>query len=123
MASKLQKISELANQTAHAVTRNVDGWKSYLTTAARRYKYDFEIGTSGGLFLYWSEKNCGLGSLKVDGRFVNRFFIWAECHATSLFVCSIIVLYQKTEQIVLTTAIKSTIITLFHLLRREGDEI
>ena len=41
MASKLQFVSELANQTAHTVTRDVDGWKRYLTTASRLYKYPF----------------------------------------------------------------------------------
>ena len=40
MASKLQFVSELADQTAHNVTRNVDGWKRYLTTASRLYKED-----------------------------------------------------------------------------------
>ncbi len=33
MASKLQKISELANQTAQAVTRDANGWMAYLDTA------------------------------------------------------------------------------------------
>ena len=42
MASKLQFVSELANQTAHSVTRDVDGWKRYLTTASRLYKYPFD---------------------------------------------------------------------------------
>ena len=42
MASKLQYVSELADQTAHNVTRNVNGWKSYLSVAARLYKYDFD---------------------------------------------------------------------------------
>ena len=42
MASKLQSVSELASQTAHAVTRNVGGWKSYLDTASRLYKYSFD---------------------------------------------------------------------------------
>ena len=41
MASKLQFVSELADQTAHNVTQNVDGWKRYLTTASRLYKYPF----------------------------------------------------------------------------------
>ena len=27
MASKLQFVSELANQTVHTVTQNADGWK------------------------------------------------------------------------------------------------
>ena len=39
---KLQLISQLADQTAHAVTRDVDGWKRYLTTASRLYKYSFD---------------------------------------------------------------------------------
>lgn len=38
MASKLQFVSELADQTARTVTRNTAGWKQYLTTAARLYK-------------------------------------------------------------------------------------
>lgn len=35
MANKLQLVSELADQTAHAVTQNVDNWKQYLDTASR----------------------------------------------------------------------------------------
>ncbi len=42
MAYKLQKISELANQTAQAVTRDADGWMRYLDTASRLYKYPFD---------------------------------------------------------------------------------
>ena len=42
MAAKLQYISELAGQTAREVTRDVDGWKRYLTTASRLYKYPFD---------------------------------------------------------------------------------
>lgn len=42
MANKLQYVSQLADQTAKAVTRNADGWKSYLTTASRLYKYSFD---------------------------------------------------------------------------------
>jgi len=42
MANKLQFVSELADQTARGVTRNADGWKQYLTTAARLYKYSFD---------------------------------------------------------------------------------
>ena len=42
MASKLQFISELASHTAQTVTRDVDGWKRYLTTASRLYKYRFD---------------------------------------------------------------------------------
>lgn len=38
MANKLQYVSQLADQTAKAVTRNADGWKSYLITASRLYK-------------------------------------------------------------------------------------
>ena len=42
MASKLQFVSELAAHTAHAVTRDVNGWKSYLATSSRLYKYSFD---------------------------------------------------------------------------------
>ena len=42
MANKLQLVSELANQTAHAVTHSVDGWKRYLDTSAKIYKYPFD---------------------------------------------------------------------------------
>ena len=42
MASKLQFVSELASHTAQTVTRDVDGWKQYLTTASRLYKYRFD---------------------------------------------------------------------------------
>ena len=38
MASKLQYVSELADQTARAVTRDVAVWKQYLNTACRIYK-------------------------------------------------------------------------------------
>ena len=38
MVSKLQRVSELATQTAHNVTRDVSGWKSYLATASRLHK-------------------------------------------------------------------------------------
>ena len=38
MATKLQRVSELAGQTAKNVTRDADGWKQYLTTASRLYK-------------------------------------------------------------------------------------
>lgn len=37
MAYKLQKISELANQTAQAVTQDANGWMRYLDTASRLY--------------------------------------------------------------------------------------
>ena len=42
MATKLQRVSELAGQTAKAVTQDVNGWKSYLNTASRIYKYPFD---------------------------------------------------------------------------------
>ena len=42
MATKIQRISDLADQTAHAVTHSVESWKRYLNTAARIYKYSFE---------------------------------------------------------------------------------
>ena len=42
MASKLQFVSELADQTAHAVTHDVGSWKEYLDTAARIYRYSFD---------------------------------------------------------------------------------
>ena len=42
MANKLQNVSELANQTAHAVTHSVDGWKRYLSTSSRLFKYPFD---------------------------------------------------------------------------------
>lgn len=38
MASKLQFVSELANQTAQAVTHDANGWMRYLDTASRLYK-------------------------------------------------------------------------------------
>lgn len=42
MADKLRSVSELAEQTAHEITRDVDVWKRYLTTASRSYKYRFD---------------------------------------------------------------------------------
>ena len=38
MATRLQRVSELAEQTARTVTQDVNGWKSYLTVASRLYK-------------------------------------------------------------------------------------
>ena len=38
MATKLQQVSELADQTVRAVTRDVAAWKKYLNTACRIYK-------------------------------------------------------------------------------------
>ena len=42
MARKLTLISELAGQTTRDITHDVEGWKRYLTTAARIYKYRFD---------------------------------------------------------------------------------
>ena len=42
MARKLTLISELAGQTTRDITHDVEGWKQYLTTAARIYKYRFD---------------------------------------------------------------------------------
>ena len=42
MARKLTLISELAGQTTRDITHDVDGWKRYLNTAARIYKYRFD---------------------------------------------------------------------------------
>jgi len=42
MANKLQYVSQLADQTAKTVTRDAGGWKQYLTTASRLYKYSFD---------------------------------------------------------------------------------
>lgn len=43
MASKFQFISELADHTAHSVTKNAAAWKNYLDTASRLYKYSFDL--------------------------------------------------------------------------------
>ncbi len=42
MASKLQTISELSDQTVQRVTQSEDDWKQYLATAARIFKYPFD---------------------------------------------------------------------------------
>ena len=42
MASTVKLTSELANRTAHAVTRDAESWKRYLTTASRLHKYRFD---------------------------------------------------------------------------------
>ena len=42
MATKLQRVSELADQTARSVTQDVNSWKSYLNTACRLFKYSFD---------------------------------------------------------------------------------
>ena len=38
MVTKLQRVSDLAGQTARNVTRDAEGWKSYLAVASRLYK-------------------------------------------------------------------------------------
>lgn len=42
MATKLQKISDLMEQTVKRVTDNPDAWADFLKTATRLYKYPFE---------------------------------------------------------------------------------
>lgn len=42
MATTLRYVSQLANQTARAVTQDVEHWKKYLTTASRLYKYAYD---------------------------------------------------------------------------------
>ena len=42
MATKLQQVSDLADQTARSVTQDVGTWKQYLATASRLFKYDFD---------------------------------------------------------------------------------
>ena len=42
MASRLRRISELASQTAHNVTRDARSWERYLDTASRLFKYSFD---------------------------------------------------------------------------------
>ena len=42
MASTVKLTSELAAQTAHAVTRDAESWKRYLTTASRLHRYRFD---------------------------------------------------------------------------------
>ena len=42
MANKLQFVSELADQTAHGVTRTTAEWKRFLSTSSRLYKYSFD---------------------------------------------------------------------------------
>ena len=41
MASKLQTYSELAEVTAKQLTDSTENWTSFLTTAARLYKYPY----------------------------------------------------------------------------------
>ena len=42
MATTLRYVSQLASQTANAVTQDVESWKKYLTTASRLYKYAYD---------------------------------------------------------------------------------
>ena len=42
MANKLQYVSELADQTAHSVTRSTAEWKRYLSVSSRLFKYPFD---------------------------------------------------------------------------------
>ena len=42
MATTLRYVSQLASQTASAVTQDVESWKKYLTTASRLYKYAYD---------------------------------------------------------------------------------
>ena len=42
MASKLQYVSELADQTAHTVTNSTAEWKRYLSASSRLFKYPFD---------------------------------------------------------------------------------
>ena len=42
MPSKLQMVSELADQTAYRVTQTPYAWMDYLNTASRLYKYSFD---------------------------------------------------------------------------------
>ena len=42
MASKLQYVSELADQTAHKVTNSTAEWKRYLSASSRLFKYSFD---------------------------------------------------------------------------------
>ena len=42
MSTKLQRISDLMEQTVKRVTGKPDAWAGFLKTAARLYKYPFE---------------------------------------------------------------------------------
>ena len=42
MATTLRYVSQLASQTASAVTQDVESWKKYLTTTSRLYKYAYD---------------------------------------------------------------------------------
>ena len=42
MATKLQKISELMQQTVHKLTENQNNWTGFLKTSAQLYKYPFQ---------------------------------------------------------------------------------
>lgn len=41
MASKTAYYVQLAEDTRHQITGSMDGWKGFLTTAARNYKYTY----------------------------------------------------------------------------------
>lgn len=41
MPDKLQTYVQLAGQTAAGLTRNLENWTGFLTTASRLYKYSF----------------------------------------------------------------------------------
>ncbi len=42
MSSKLQQMTQLFAETKEDVTKNIDNWQGYLTTASRLYKYNFD---------------------------------------------------------------------------------
>ena len=42
MATTLRYVSQLAGQTARAVTQDAESWKKYLTTTSRLYKYAYD---------------------------------------------------------------------------------
>ena len=42
MALKFKLVSELAKETAGKVTADAEGWKRFLNTASRMYRYSFE---------------------------------------------------------------------------------
>ncbi|WP_317856074.1 hypothetical protein [Chakrabartyella piscis] len=42
MSNKLQQMTQLFSETKDDVTRNIENWQGYLTTASRLYKYNFD---------------------------------------------------------------------------------
>ncbi|MGL5254035.1 MAG: DEAD/DEAH box helicase family protein, partial [Brevinema sp.] len=42
MSNKLQQMTQLFSETKDDVTRNIENWQGYLTTASRLYKYSFD---------------------------------------------------------------------------------